>query len=50
MIDTDIIEIRDSFKRTADIAELDEDEEGGQRLGKTRRQGQCAGLSPGERV
>ena len=36
MIDTNIIESRDSFKRTAEIAELNEGEKGERKLKKNK--------------
>ena len=43
LTDTGSTNIRDSLKRTADSAGLDEGEKGGHRSKKTQREGQCAG-------
>ena len=50
MTGTGAADTRDSFKRTADIAGLNEGGDGENRLKKTQREGQCAELSLCERV
>lgn len=50
MTDAGVTDTRDFFKRTADIAGLNEGGEGEHRLKKIRREGQRADLSLRERV